>query len=339
MGKRFAADALQTTAELGSLVWVILEIVAHRLSVGQFVYVQQVVSRAMNGATEFIAELSTIDEDVANLFEYQQFMQLERPTNRAQKLLTVPKEISFQDVSFRYSGSDRTVLSSISLDIQKQQHIAIVGENGAGKTTLVKLLAGLYAPTSGRVLVDGQLLGDYDISSWHRFLAVLTQDFTRYTFANTRDNVRFGDISKDDDAQLTEALEQAEAAAFVEKLPRKLDTYLSNWIEDDDGKKGVELSGGQWQRLALARNFYRDAPIIILDEPTSAIDALAEARIFNRLFKEKQKTIIVISHRLTTIKKADVVYMMKDGKIVERGTCDELLAKKGEFFAMFESQL
>lgn len=339
MGKRFAADALQTTAELGSLVWVILEIVAHRLSVGQFVYVQQVVSRAMNGATEFIAELSTIDEDVANLFEYQQFMQLERPTNRAQKLLTVPKEISFQDVSFRYSGSDRTVLSSISLDIQKQQHIAIVGENGAGKTTLVKLLAGLYAPTSGRVLVDGQLLGDYDISSWHRFLAVLTQDFTRYTFANTRDNVRFGDISKDDDAQLTEALEQAEAAAFVEKLPRKLDTYLSSWIEDDDGKKGVELSGGQWQRLALARNFYRDAPIIILDEPTSAIDALAEARIFNRLFKEKQKTIIVISHRLTTIKKADVVYMMKDGKIVERGTCDELLAKKGEFFAMFESQL
>ena len=118
-----------------------------------------------------------------------------------------------------------------------------------------------------------------------------------------------------------------------------MDTELNKWNEDDDGNPGTNLSGGQWQRLALARNFYRDAPVIILDEPTSAIDALAESRIFSRLFKEKNKTIITISHRLTTVKKADVIYMMKNGKIVERGTCDELVAKKGEFYSMFESQI
>ncbi len=116
-------------------------------------------------------------------------------------------------------------------------------------------------------------------------------------------------------------------------------TALSPWIEDEDGAPGVDLSGGQWQRLALARNFYRDAPVIILDEPTSAIDALAEARIFKQLFADKKKTIIAISHRLTTIKKADVAYMMQDGKIVEQGTCDELIVKKGAFYRMFESQL
>ena len=114
---------------------------------------------------------------------------------------------------------------------------------------------------------------------------------------------------------------------------------MDSWIESDGGEKGVRISGGQWQRIALARNFYRNAPIVILDEPTSAIDALAEARIFERLFKRKDKTIITISHRFTTVKKASMIYMMKDGRIVEQGTCDELLAKRGEFFAMFESQL
>lgn len=129
------------------------------------------------------------------------------------------------------------------------------------------------------------------------------------------------------------------AIQFVEKLPHGLDTALNPWIEDVDGTPGVDFSGGQWQRLALVRNFYRDAPVIILDEPTSAIDALAESRIFKQLFANKDKTIIAASHRLTTIKKADVVYMMQDGQIVEQGTCDALIARKGAFYHMFEPQL
>lgn len=339
MGKRLAADALQTMAEVGSLVWIALEIIAHRQAVGQFIYVQQIVSRAMSGATGFISDLSTIDEDVANLFEYQQFMQLECPNNKDKKATSAPESIEFRGVSFHYPGRDQAVLSNISLEIPKYRHIAVVGENGAGKTTLIKLLAGLYAPTGGEVLIGGEPLSTLDISSWHTQLAVLKQDFTRYSFASARDNVLFGDVSKHDAKQLKKALNDAEATGFTDKLPRGLDTYVHNWMEDDNGNKGVELSGGQWQRLALARNFYRDAPIIILDEPTSAIDALAESRIFQKLFKEKHKTIIAISHRLTTVKKADIIYMMKDGKIVERGSCEELLALKGEFYKMFESQL
>lgn len=339
MSKRLAADALQAIAEVSSLIWIVLEIVARRQTVGQFVYVQQVVSRAMNGATGFISNLSTIDEDVANLFEYQQFMQLECPNNKDKKVTSVPESIEFRDVSFYYPGRDQAVLSNISLEIPKSTHIAIVGENGAGKTTLVKLLAGLYAPNEGGVFVGGEPLSTLDISSWHKQLAVLKQDFTHYSFASARDNVLFGDVSKHDIKQLKKALDDAEATGFTDKLPRGLDTYVHNWMEDDDGNKGVELSGGQWQRLALARNFYRDAPIIILDEPTSAIDALAESRIFQKLFKERDKTIITISHRLTTVRKADIIYMMKDGRIVERGTCEELLQLRGEFYTMFESQL
>lgn len=339
MGKRLAADVLQTVAEIGSLVWVTLEIIAHREPVGQFVYVQQVVSRALSGASGFISELSTIDEDVANLFEYQQFMQLERPSSRAKKVQAAPAVIALHNVSFHYPSSDQIVLKDISLSIRAHDHVAIVGENGAGKTTLVKLLTGIYAPTHGSVTVDGVSLQEFDSSSWHKQLAVLKQDFTRYTFANVRDNVLFGDIAKRSTTGLNTALQDAEAEVFTKKLPKGLDTYLNTWIEDEEGNKGIELSGGQWQRLALARSFYRDAPIIILDEPTSAIDALAESRIFERLFKKGDKTIITISHRLTTVKKASVVYMMKDGQIVEQGTCEELLAKKGEFYTMFQSQL
>lgn len=339
IGKRLAANGMQTLAEVGSLIWITLEIVAQRQPIGQFVYVQQVVARAISGASGFVNELSSIDEDIANLFEYEQFMALEQPENRTKLLRDVPENIMFDHVSFHYPGSEQVVLNDISLRIQKRQHVAIVGENGAGKTTFIKLLAGLYAPTSGRVLLDDTDLESVAISSWHKKLAILKQDFTKFTFTNARDNVRFGDVDKHDDELLQQSLEKAEAAQFVEKLPHGLDTALNPWIEDADGTPGVDLSGGQWQRLALARNFYRDAPVIILDEPTSAIDALAEARIFKQLFANKDKTIVAVSHRLTTIKKADVVYMMRDGQVVEQGTCDELIAKRGAFYHMFESQL
>lgn len=339
IGKRLAANGMQALAEVGSLIWITFEIVAERQPIGQFVYVQQVVGRAISGASGFINELSSIDEDIANLFEYEQFMALEQPESRTKTLHDVPGNIVFDHVSFHYPGSEQAVLNDISLNIQKHQHVAIVGENGAGKTTLIKLLAGLYAPTKGRVLLDDINLESVAISSWHKKLSILRQDFTKFTFTNARDNVQFGDVDKHNDELLHQSLEKAEAAQFVEKLPHGLDTALNPWIEDEDGTPGVDLSGGQWQRLALARNFYRDAPVIILDEPTSAIDALAEARIFKQLFASKDKTIIAVSHRLTTIKKADIVYMMQDGRIVEQGTCGELISKKGAFYHMFESQL
>ena len=231
------------------------------------------------------------------------------------------------------------MLRNISLSVERGQHVAIVGENGAGKSTLVKIITGLYQPTTGSIVLDGQPLQAFDIASWHRLLGVLGQEFVRYDFADARRNITYGDTSQpEDEDRLVRAISTAEAG-FLHKLPRGLENYVDQWMEDDEGNKGQDLSGGQWQRLALARNFYRDAPIIILDEPTSAIDALAESRIFKHLFAMQDKTIITISHRLTTVEKADIVYMLQDGQLVEQGTAEELIAKRGAFYRMFESQI
>ena len=198
----------------------------------------------------------------------------------------------------------------------------------------------MYEPTKGSVLLDTHNLHDVATDSWHAQLGVLQQEFLKYGFATAADNVRFGNIqAAHSPERLDQELADAEATSFVTELPQGKDGYVNVWMEDDDGNKGTELSGGQWQRLALARDFYRQAPIIILDEPTSAIDAAAEARIFDKLFSKKDRTIVAISHRLSTIRKADVIYMLKDGRIVETGTYTELLRAKGPFYTMFQSQL
>lgn len=336
-----ASNFLEAGAEVASLIWITTQIIAKKQPLGQFLYVQQMISRAIQSGSTLVSTLSSIDEDIANLFDYEVFMKLPVKKAGGQVLLDVPKEISFKDVSFHYpSNRPKEVLKHIDLTIHKNEHIAIVGENGAGKTTLIKLLTGLYHPTSGQLLFDGVPIKDIDINSWHKHLGLLQQEFSGYSFATAKDNVRFGDVdahySKE---RLERALGDAEAVDFVNKLPKGVDSYVNNWMEDEDGIKGTDLSGGQWQRLALARNFYRNAKIIVLDEPTSAIDALAEARIFKRLFTNTDRTVVTISHRLSTIKKANVIYMLKDGEIVETGTHDELINKKGEFYKMFEAQI
>lgn len=337
---RLATDALEAVTEFGALVWVTLQIIARAQPVGQFIYVQQIVSRAMTSASSFVSTLGNIDEDIANLFDYEQFMALPAGITGDKVLTEAPKSITINHVAFHYPNSNTKVLDDISIVIEAGQRIALVGENGAGKSTLIKLLTGLYQPSEGSILLDDTPLQEYSIASWHRQLGVLQQDFIYYNFATAGDNVRFGMVDSEHTAsRLDAALKQAEAKDFVAKLPRDVDTYVDPWMEDAKGNKGVNLSGGQWQRLALARDFYRNAPIIILDEPTSAIDAAAEARIFNRLFALHDRTVIAISHRLSTVKKADIVYMLKDGKVIETGTYADLLAAKGPFYKMFEAQI
>ena len=338
--KRFGADTLQAGAEVVALVYTTMQIIAHTQPIGQFLYVQQVVSRALGGSNGFVGQLNTLDEDLANLFDYQEFMELPLHQREGKVLTEQPGLIELKDISFHYPQTKKDVLVDISLSIKKGQHVAIVGENGAGKSTLIKILTGLYRPTTGDIRLDGESLQNFTIGSWHAQLGVLQQDYLAYIFANARDNIYFGNVSAPlSKERLDDAMDRAEARTFLEKLPKGLDSFLSTWMEHNDGTNGVDLSGGQWQRLALARNFYRNSPIIILDEPTSAIDALAESRIFKRLFEDKERTVIAISHRLTTIERSDMIYMLKDGKIVELGTHKELVAKRGAYYTMFESQL
>lgn len=340
LAKRLGAELFQAAVEVGALVWVVYEIVAHRQPIGQFLFVQQTAGRALGSVSSLVSTVNSMDEDLANLFDYQRFMELPIAKQGGKTVPALHRDIRFKDVSFRYPGSDTLVLDHINLTIKRGQHVALVGENGAGKTTLLKLLAGLYQPVSGEVVVDGVPLKSVDVQTWHRQLGVLSQNFTQYDFATAAENVWFGDVSKTPSQErVNAALREAEVAKFVAKLPKGVDSYVNQWMESDDGVKGVDLSGGQWQRLALARNFYRDSPIIILDEPTSAIDALAEARIFDRLFQQKQKTIITVSHRLSTIEKADMIFMLAHGKVVEHGTHAELVAQHGAYYHMFESQL
>tara|TARA_B100000686_G_scaffold98108_1_gene105031 strand:- start:3653 stop:4333 length:681 start_codon:yes stop_codon:yes gene_type:complete len=226
------------------------------------------------------------------------------------------------------------------MTVKKGEIIAIVGENGAGKSTLVKLLLGFYMPTKGQIRVGGVPTSELSIRTWHARVSVLQQSSLDFEYAHAKDNVIFGDVARPfSEKRYVAALEMAEAQEFVEKLPKKDQTYISRWMESDDGTPGVELSGGQRQRLALARSFYRDSDVLILDEPTSAIDALAEARIFKRLLTQKDKTIITISHRLSTVRRADRIYVIEHGKVVEQGTHSELVKQKGAYYTLFESQL
>ena len=340
LAKRLGAELFQAAVEVGALVWIVYEIVAHRQPIGQFLFVQQTAGRALGSVSSLVSTVNSMDEDLANLFDYQRFMELPLAKQGGKTVPALRRDILFKDVSFRYPGSDTLVLDHINLTIKRGQHVALVGENGAGKTTLLKLLAGLYQPVGGEVAVDGEPLASANIQTWHRQLGVLSQNFTQYDFATAAENVWFGDVSKTPGQERVDAaLREAEAAKFVAKLPKGVDSYVNQWMESDDGVKGVDLSGGQWQRLALARNFYRDSPIVILDEPTSAIDALAEARIFDRLFQQKQKTIITVSHRLSTVEKADMIFMLAHGKVVEHGTHAELVVQHGAYYHMFESQL
>ena len=338
--KQLLADIGESLVQLGALVWIVLEIINRNQPVGQFVYVQQMVSRAISSAGSLASQLGRVDEDLANIVDYRQFIEITDSRAATHKVDHEPHIIRFEKVSFRYPKTQRMVLQDISLEIARGQHIAVIGENGAGKSTFIKLLMGLYAPTDGRVVLDDRDLVDVDLESWHRNIAILGQDFISYYFAQIRENITLGDITREEsDQAIVAAMEKAQFASVVKELEHGDRTYIERWMaEDDDEATATELSGGQYQRLALARNFYRDSPIMILDEPTSAIDALAEQRIFEQLFAS-DKTIVTVSHRLSTIKPADYIYVLKAGKIAEKGTYDELVAMNGEFVRMFNSQM
>lgn len=246
-----------------------------------------------------------------------------------------PHTIQFINVSFRYPGTERDVLKNINLTLRPGETMVLVGLNGAGKTTLIKLLTRLYDPTEGQILLDGRDLRDYDVKELYRLFGIIFQDFGKYAFT-VKENIAFGNFHKEhSDEEIRRAAIEANADDYISKLPDGYNTPLMRIFEQN----GLELSGGQWQKLAVARAFYADSDVLILDEPTSALDPMAEQEIYNQFDRlRKDKTTIFVSHRLSSATVASKIVVLEYGAIIEEGTHSELMALHGRYYELFSTQ-
>ena len=246
----------------------------------------------------------------------------------------IARGFEFHDVGFRYPGSDQWAVRHLDFRIEPGERLALVGENGAGKTTLVKLLGRLYDPDEGAILLDGVDLREYDVASLHRTIGVIFQDFVRYEML-VRENIGVGEIGAVDDApRIEQAAERSLASDVVSRFPSRFEQMLGRRFEG-----GVELSGGEWQKVALARAYLRDAEVLILDEPTAALDARAEFQVFQRFAElTKGKMAVLISHRFSTVRMADRILVLEQGEITESGTHADLVAKGGIYAELFSLQ-
>lgn len=247
----------------------------------------------------------------------------------------IPHTIEFCNVSFRYPGTERDVIKNVSFTINPGETVVLVGLNGAGKTTLIKLLTRLYDPTEGKILLDGRDLREYDPAELYKIFGIIFQDFGKYA-VTVNENIKFGDIDKEANIdEIKTAAVQSNADDFIEKLTEKYNTPLMRIFEEN----GVDLSIGQWQKLAVARAFYSDSDILILDEPTASLDAIAEQEIFNQFDNlRKDKTTIFVSHRLSSATTATKIIVLEYGEVVEIGTHAELMKNKGRYYELFSTQ-
>jgi ATP-binding cassette subfamily B protein len=240
--------------------------------------------------------------------------------------------VRFEQVTFTYPGATEPAVRDVSFHLRPGESLALVGENGSGKTTIIKLLTRLYTPGSGRIILDGRPLAEWDAAALRRRIGVIFQDFARYQLM-VGENIGAGDVRHfTDEPRWHEAADLATATPFIETMPAGFHTQLGKWFKD-----GRELSGGQWQKVALARAFMReDANLLVLDEPTAAMDARAEAQIFEQFRAlAKDRMVILISHRFSTVRMADQILVIQGGEILERGSHEELMAANGHYAQLF----
>jgi ATP-binding cassette subfamily B protein len=242
--------------------------------------------------------------------------------------------VEFRNVSFCYPGNSRLILNNINFRLHTGERLALIGENGQGKTTIVKLITRLYDPTDGEILLDGVDLREYDLEDLHRVMGVIFQDFMRYEMT-ARDNIAVGRVDEIDNMEALEAAARKSMAdQTIARLPEAYDQMLGRRFE-----QGVDISGGEWQKVALARAYLRDAQLLILDEPTAALDARSEFEVFHRFAElTAGKMALFISHRFSTVRSADRIIVLENGAIAEEGSHDELARLGGRYAEMFEMQ-
>ena len=323
--------------------WAAVDAVSGALAIGTLVLVFQSADRARAQLQEATRGAGMLVQSRLSAKSYFDFIDLDpgdyagslRPPGRQVAApRTVTRGIDLTDVSFEYPGTERPVLRNLNLRLRAGERVAIVGENGAGKTTLVKLLTRLYDPTAGSIELDGVDYRDYDIGQLRKLFGVAFQDHVEFHLT-ARENVGFGDMERlEDTGAIMDAVRAAAAEEMVERLPSGLDTMLGRTLAD-----GTDLSGGQWQKLALARAFFRDGAVLILDEPTAALDARAEHALFEQILaSSRDRTTIIISHRFSTVRSADRILVLHAGEIVEDGDHERLMKQNGHYAEMFRLQ-
>lgn len=331
-------NLFSTIVYVGIQVYVLLLVLSRKATVGDIQFYQSVVNQFSGGMRGMLRGVTSIFEHA--LYVQSIFEVLDAPSLLSYKtpgtLVTgeTAPLIEFREVTFSYPGSKKPILKQVSLTINPGDKIAFVGENGAGKSTIIRLLARFYDVDSGEILINGVNIKEIDLQSWYDRLGVLFQDFARYEHT-VKDNIYFGNIGKSPTLSfITLAAKEGGSQEFVEELPKKYEQMLGRTFEG-----GEELSTGQWQKIALSRAFFRNAPVLVLDEPTASIDAKAENEIFKRVDKlTSDKTVIIISHRFSTVRHADRIYVLHDGAIQEQGNHQELMKLEGRYAKLFTLQ-
>ncbi len=317
--------------------WVAFAAIATTITIGQMTMYVALFRQGQTAVTSSLTAINGMYEDNLYLSNLTEYLDHQIPEPSGDKVAGPKPEdgIRFNNVSFSYPGSTRPALENINLHIRPGESLAIVGENGSGKTTLIKLLTRLYSPTEGSISFEGLDLQDWDVTTLRQKIGVIFQDFARYQLL-VGENIGVGDIRHIDDSnRVAEAADKGLAADFIEDLPEGYGTQLGTWF-----RAGNELSGGQWQKIALSRAFMRsEADVLILDEPTAAIDAKAEAEIFAH-FRDltANRISIIISHRFSTVRMADHIIVLDRARVIEEGDHQSLLAAAGQYARLFKLQ-
>ncbi|BBM86039.1 ABC transporter ATP-binding protein [Candidatus Uabimicrobium amorphum] len=328
---------LGTLAFYGTYIWIATAAIKSQISLGEMTMYILVFKQAQNSLSSVLSSISGMYEDnlyVSNLYDFLE-EEIASPSGGHDEGLQPGDGIRFENVSFTYPNSETPAVQNISFHLPPGKKLALVGENGSGKTTLIKLLTGLYNPSSGRILFEGRDLQQWNRQSLRRRIAVIFQDFVKYQF-QVGENIGVGDVSGwEDEERWQKAAEKGMAASFIQQLPQQYSTQLGRWF-----RGGQELSLGQWQKIALARAFMReDADIFILDEPTASIDAEAEYQMFDYIREMTSgKMTIFISHRFSTVRMADHIIILDKGQITEEGNHRQLMQQAGQYSRLFSLQ-